>query len=398
EGHMAKTPALWLRTALAVVLAVVCAVLPRSGTAADPYEIDAIVSLTGGGSFVGHDVSESLTGLEAVVNRTGGIRGRPLKFVMHDDQTVPQISVQIFNLIAAKHPAAIIGPTIAGTCAAVFPLVKDIVTYCLSPSARPARGSYVFSSSTASADQFLAMLKYFGGRGLTKVAILTSTDATGQDAERGMNEALEKFKNIDVVDREHFAPNDISVAAQITRVKSTPAQLLVAWSTGTPFGTILRAISDGGLSIPILTTAGNMSMVQLKQYTGIMPKELLFPGVSGLTPDLVTNRATKAAITAFDGALAKVGAPLPGFPHQVAWDPAMIIVSALRKLGPDATAAQVHDYMENLRGWIGINGAYDFVAVPQRGLGLGSVVITRWNAGNERWEAVSKGGGTVVGN
>jgi hypothetical protein len=112
----------------------------------------------------------------------------------------------------------------------------------------------------------------------------------------------------------------------------------------------------------------------------------------------VTNRATKDAITAFDGALAKVGAPLPGFPHQVAWDPAMIIVSALRKLGPDATAAQVHDYMENLRGWIGINGAYDFVAVPQRGLGLGSVVITRWNAGNERWEAVSKGGGTVVGN
>jgi branched-chain amino acid transport system substrate-binding protein len=68
--------------------------------------------------------------------------------------------------------------------------------------------------------------------------------------------------------------------------------------------------------------------------------------------------------------------------EPIAKVPAMIIVSALRKLGSDATAAQVHDYMENLRGWIGINGAYDFVAVPQRGLGLGFVVITRWNAGN----------------
>ncbi len=393
-----RIPALVVRMTVAVVLALVCAELPRSGSAADPYEIDAIISLTGGGSFVGHDVSESLAGLESVVNRTGGIRGRPIKFVIHDDQTVPQVTVQIFNLVAAKHPAVIIGPSIAGTCAAIFPLVKDIVTYCLSPSARPPRGSYFFSSSTASADQFLAMMRYFGDRGLTKIATLTSTDATGQDAERGMNEALEKFKNIEVVDREHFAPSDISVAAQITRVKSTSAQLLVAWSTGTPFGTILRAISDGGLTMPILTSAGNMSLVQLKQYTGIIPKELLFPAVAGLTPDLVTNKATKSAIAAFDGALAKLGAPLPGFTHQVAWDPGMIFISALRHFGPTATAAQVHDYIENLQGWVGINGPYDFVAVPQRGLGLTSVVITRWNSNSERWEAVSKGGGTVGGN
>lgn len=71
----------------------------------------------------------------------------------------------------------------------------------------------------------------------------------------------------------------------------------------------------------------------------------------------------------------------------------MILISALRKLGPNATAAQVHDYIENLRGWVGINGPYDFVAVPQRGLGLSSVVITKWDPATERWDAVSKGGG-----
>jgi len=136
-----------------------------------------------------------------------------------------------------------------------------------------------------------------------------------------------------------------------------------------------------------------MSLVQLKQYGGIVPKELLFPAVFGLTPSRVTDRATKAAVSVFDSELAKQGAPLPGFVHQTVWDPGMILVSALRKLGPNATAAQVHDYIENLRGWVGINGPYDFVAVPQRGLGLSSVVITKWDPGAERWEAVSKGGG-----
>jgi len=383
-----------LRMALAAVLAFILAELPQAGTAAGPYEIDAMLSLTGGGSFTGHDMSQSLAALEDYVNHTGGIAGRPLKFVIHDDQTSPAIAVQVFNEIASKHPAVMIGPAIAATCAAVGPLVTDIVAYCLSPSARPARGAYVFSTSTASADQLLAIMRYFGARGITKIATLTSTDATGQDAERGIVEAMTQVKNVDIVDREHFGTTDISVAAQIVRIKASPAQLLIAWTTGTPFGTILRSVSDVGLELPVLTTAGNMSLVQLKQYGGIVPKELLFPAVSGLTPRLVTDKATKNAVAIFDAELAKQGAPLPGFVHQTIWDPGMIIVSALRKYGPNATAAQVHDYIENLHGWVGINGPYDFIAVPQRGLGLSSVVITKWDPATERWEAVSKGGGS----
>jgi branched-chain amino acid transport system substrate-binding protein len=387
---MTGWPAVAMRTALAAVLAFNCAELPRSGIAADPYEVDAILSLTGSGSFLGHDMSQALSGIEDVVNRTGGIDGRPLKFVIHDDQTLPQVTVQIFNSIEAKHPAVMIGPAIAGTCAAIAPLVNDIVTFCLSPSSRPPKGSYIFAISTPSADQLVAMLRYFLAHGITKIATLTSTDATGQDAERGIAEAMDKITGVEVVDREHFATSDISVAAQIARIKASPAQLVVAWSTGTPFGTILRSISDEGLALPVLTTAGNMSLVQLRQYTAFMPKELLFPAVGGLIPDLPAPKATHDAIVAFDGALAKQGSPLPGFVHQTVWDPGLIMVAALRKIGPSATAAQVHDYIENLRGWVGINGPYDFVTIPQRGIGLNAVVITRWNPTAERWEAASK--------
>jgi hypothetical protein len=57
----------------------------------------------------------------------------------------------------------------------------------------------------------------------------------------------------------------------------------------------------------------------------------------------------------------------------------MIVVNALRRFGPDATAAQIHDYVENLRGWGGVTGVYDFHAIPQRGLGLNGGSMYHWD-------------------
>ena len=49
---------------------------------------------------------------------------------------------------------------------------------------------------------------------------MTSTDASGQDAEKGINGnlALPENKDVQVVAREHFNPTDVSVAAQIENI------------------------------------------------------------------------------------------------------------------------------------------------------------------------------------
>jgi branched-chain amino acid transport system substrate-binding protein len=52
--------------------------LASTARAADPYEINAILSLTGRVSFVGTTDQQALKALEALINRTGGIHGRPL--------------------------------------------------------------------------------------------------------------------------------------------------------------------------------------------------------------------------------------------------------------------------------------------------------------------------------
>jgi len=382
------------RLLLAGALVVALAVAPRSGYAADPFEIDAIVDLSGPAAFTGHDSSLSIAAVEGIINQSGGINGRQVKIVIHDDQTDPKVAVQLVNGLIAQHRAVVLGPSIAATCAAVEPLIKDsIVAYCLSPAIHPQLGEYLFSTSTESTVQFTAIASYFAKRGYAKVATITATDTTGQDGDRSMDAAVAKVKGIELVDREHFAPGDISVAAQISRVKSSGAQALVAWSTGSPLGTILHAMADVGLDIPILTTGGNMSYAQLKQYAGITPKNLLFTSLVALTPELVSDRTTKNAIATFDRALAGQGVMVPGFTNQTAWDPALIVVSGFRKIGTSATPLQIRDYIAGLHGFVGVNGPYDFTTHPQRGLGGEAVVIARWDPAREKFEAVSKGGG-----
>jgi len=43
----------------------------------EPYAINALVPLTGGGAFLGSAYKEALAAVETIVNRTGGIQGRP---------------------------------------------------------------------------------------------------------------------------------------------------------------------------------------------------------------------------------------------------------------------------------------------------------------------------------
>jgi len=75
------------------------------------------------------------------------------------------------------------------------------------------------------------------------------------------------------------------------------------------------------------------------------------------------------------------------------WDAGLIVVDALRKLGPTATGTQVRDYIENLKDYPGILGVYDFTKVPQRGAGVEDTVMQRWTGSG--WATASSFGGAL---
>lgn len=382
------------RGTLAALTALCLGILPSAARAAEPYEINAILPLSGGGSFLGKAEQRSLELAAALANKNGGINGRQLSFVFHDDQSSPQTAVQLATEIVAQHPPLLIGSSIVAMCNAMAPLMRNgPVQYCLSPGIHPPAGSYTFTASVSTFDLANALIRYFRVKGWTRIALMTSTDASGQDAERGLNQiiALPENKDVTVVERAHFNPTDVSVAAQIERVKAANPQAFIAWSTGAPIATIFRAISQGGLDIPVGTTDGNMTHAQMDQYDAFLPAQLYFP--AALWAVAVERGAKGETVSAaqeqFLKSFADAGVA-PDLPAEIAWDPAMILIDALRRLGPDVTAERLRDHLTRLKDFAGANGTYDFEQAPQRGLTVENAVVTRWNRASKRWDVLSK--------
>jgi branched-chain amino acid transport system substrate-binding protein len=363
-----------------------------SQAAPAPYVLDIILAETGPGAGLGSDEAVALGLEEKAINAAGGINGQPVRFAIQDDQTNPQIALQLTTQILQKHPLVVIGSSLVASCAAMAPLfVNGPVHFCLSEAFEPPPGSHSFGAGAPTDDLLTPMFTFMRARGMTRVAAIDTTDASGQQGDRSIQKALAlpENRNIKLVDLEHFGATDMSVTAQAQHVLASGAEAVFVGSAGTPTGTLLRGLADAGLRIPALTSPANMNVDQLTRYQDFIPKEFWFSGA------IFFDRARTGPLAEpdnlFYNSLATLGLkPTP--PHALAWDAVMIVVSALRKLGTNTTPEALHAYLENLHGYAGVNGIYDF-RKNQHGLDDKSIVMTRWDPVTHYWYPISGPGG-----
>jgi branched-chain amino acid transport system substrate-binding protein len=371
-------------------VAVICAIaggLALPARAAEPTTIDVVLPLSGPAAFLGNSEQRALQRFEATEGQAAGIR-----FAFHDDQSNPQTAVQLATEIVARKPPIVIGSAVVAMCNAMAPLMRrGPVMYCLSPGIYPAAGSFVFSSSNATKDLAAVLVRYYRLRGLTRLGVITSTDASGLDAARNIKDVLAQPENKDMqlVADASFNPTDVSASAQIQRIKGANPQAMIAWSTGAAVGTVFKAIKDAGLAIPVATTDANMTYAAMRQFADILPAELDIPSPEWpKTSRTEVPPAVAAAKQHFFAAFPE--SDPPDAASTYAWDPALLVAAALAKAGPGATAEQIRAAIDGMNGFAGVNGIYDFRRVPQRGLDDSNVVMTRWDAAAKQWTIVSE--------
>ncbi len=388
-------PANLLRLFFGALCALTLAIAPAFSGAADPYEIYSIQATTGGLSFVGKSGADALMAYEAYFNKNGGINGRPIHFVLEDAQTNPSVALQLVDDLASKHLPVILGPTSAAECNAVFAVAKTgPVIWCYSSAVNGHPGSFEFQTSATIYDYNGAAIRWLRLRGLTKIALITATDATGNSYDRAFDAilALPENKSVTLVDHEHFNPSDVSVAAQISKIQAAHAQALIVGTAGTPAGIVFHGITDAGLDLPVVTGNGNASQAFMKQYASILPKELYVESTHCLAPAAITDKAEKQAYDTYVAAMGAQHVPVDCL-QSLGWDPALLVTTALRHVGTNATPEQMRAYLANMQNVAGVNGTYNFKRVPQRGLDESAVVLIRWNETNNTWVPVSKSGG-----
>jgi branched-chain amino acid transport system substrate-binding protein len=397
-----RCPGLPRRLAGVIASALVMTLLAGTrGEGAEPYAITAVLPITGGAAFLGKQEAEALQLFEATTNAGGGINGRPVAIDIQDDQTNPQVAVQLLSVALANHPAMVIDGGPASTCRATAALVTaGPIEYCFTPSIHPPPGSYQFSALYSSDDILGVSLRYLRERGLKKIAVLNGTDASGQDADKILATLIAAPDNVKAgltfVAYEHYNLTDLGVDAQLARIKAAGAQALITFTTGTAVATVLRGVQNDGLDIPIVTSPGNMSYAQMESYAAFMPRELLFAGPPLLVPDQLTDPGVKRAVATFTTVFRAHGGQRPDLLAAVAWDPMELVATTLAKRGAAGGSTQLRDDLAEVQDWPGVLGRYDFRTTPQRGINSSWVIMERWDRDRDGWVAVSKAGGSLT--
>jgi branched-chain amino acid transport system substrate-binding protein len=379
--------------ALALALVAACAV---RAAGADPYDLNALLPLTGNQAAAGQPILAALKALESGTNKDGGIRGRPIRIVAADTQSSPQVALQLANTLLAKGVPLIIGPVDLNSCNAVAPLISKTagpIMYCASGGLRTDDNPFLFAALPS--ESFItAGLNYFRAKKLNRIALLTLVDATGQLTDRAVDEyfAGPEHGAQMLVDREHFNVTDLSVTAQLERIRTARPDAIVVGASGVSLGTVLRGVQDTGLQdVPLQVSTGNANLVLLHRFAALIPKELLIPAYSVLAPTKITDRTTMTRLRRMSDLLA------PDKPDEVQvlmFDPTSLLVEALRSVGTGATAAELRGYLAKQTRLYGVAGPYNFVAHPGRGLDVSAVYMVRWDGTRGEYAAVSKAGGT----
>jgi branched-chain amino acid transport system substrate-binding protein len=360
------------------------------------YELDAILPLTGAAAFFGQSSAKTMTLIADRVNATGGIHGRPLRIAIADDQSSPQVAVQLATAVIAKKAPLLLGPGITSTCSAVAPLVaaSGPVMFCISPFI--ATGPYVYVTAGTALDSAVVTLRHYRLRGFTRFAMLNATDASGQALDKAFRDAfaLHENRGLTLVASAHFGPADQSVAAQISLIQAAAPQVLISWTVGSPFSTVIRGMHDAGFDIPLCTNGANMTKAQISQFATSAPSELDFLTI----PTAVRGSVVPARIAqrqrGFEALFAAAGI-VPDGGYANAYDTVSIAVDALRHTPPDPTAAQLRAYLSTLHDYAGANALYDF-RFGERGSGQDGFELARYAPAQNDFVPISRPGGAPL--
>jgi branched-chain amino acid transport system substrate-binding protein len=361
-----------------------------------PITIDAILPMTGQAAFSGLAGSQTLAAFERYTNANGGVRGTPIHFEIHDDQSSPQEALQLANSAIARHVSVILGPAVTATCAAVGPAVESQgpVQYCFSPGYSPPKNSYAFASTSTIRTSTEALLLYAKLRGFHRVAFLGSTDATGI-AVAAINSELfssPKLAGLELVANERLGSSELTAAAQMTNIKAARPDVLWTSATGTTFVTAMRSMHDAGLDIPVITTAGNANEEQLKSVNEYLPSTIYFNGFPFQLGSALKDQQLQAQGKIFVDAFKMVGVH-PTAVHALSWDSLLLVLAAYRQYGSTITADQLRSYILSRHHFVGLNGTYDFSSGDQHGLGPDSVVVIGWDRSKGSFYPASQPGG-----
>ncbi|MBW2059115.1 MAG: ABC transporter substrate-binding protein [Deltaproteobacteria bacterium] len=364
-----KTARTLVTVALALVVAAYSAV-PSARGAGAPYKVGAVLEVTGGLSFLGQPGKNTFMMIEEEINDSGGINGHPLKLIIYDTEGKPTRAVtSVQKLIKRDKVCAILGPFSSGSALAVIPIEQEaeIPTIALGASRKivePVK-KWIFNTVQTDRNAVSRIYEFMRRAGISKVGIITVSNGFG-DSGREQLIKLSSQYGIQVVADEKFGSKDSDMTAQLTAIQRTDAEAVICWTVGPTEAIVTKNWKQLAMKIPLYQSHGAASKKFLAM-TGKAAEGIIFPAPKLIVADQIPEsdpqkpvliRYREAYESKFHHSVSKFG----GNAH----DAIRIIAKALESVGPDST--KIREYIENLKGYTGVVGVYNYSPTNHNGL------------------------------
>ncbi|MCX7913408.1 MAG: ABC transporter substrate-binding protein [Thermodesulfovibrionales bacterium] len=367
--------------------------LPFISNAKQPYKIGAIFSVTGAASFLGEPEKNTVIMLQEQINKAGGIDGHPIEVIIEDsksDETQAVLAAK--KLLEKDNVLAIIGPSTTGESMAIIPIVTAAKTPMISCAAgagitMPVEERYwIFKSPQYDFSAVEAIYTYMKKQGITKVGIITVSTAFGDSGRKALQDLAGQY-GITIVADERYGPKDTDMTTQLTKIKAAGAQAVINWSVGPGQVIVTKNWHALKMGIPLYQSHGWGSKRNI-ELAGKAAEGVIAPlGRIVVWDKLPDKHPQKALLKKYTQDYEARFKSEPGTFGGHAYDAFMMVVEALKKVGPDKK--KIRDYIENnIKNWPGTAGIFNMSPKDHCGLDKNSfemVVVT-----NGDWEILKK--------
>lgn len=353
---------------------------------ADTYKIGGIFAVTGPAAFLGDPAKKSMELAVSAINEAGGIDGRKIEPVIYDTEGDPTKAVMgASKLINNDQVLAIIGPSTTPTTLAVVPLALKSRTPLVSCAAGNKITSpvspWVFKTAQSDILAVASIYRHVKAAGITKVALLTVSNAYGQSGRDQLESQTAGF-GLTVTASEQFGDKDTDMTAQITKIRKDEPQAIVCWGTNPGPAVVARNMQQLGVTIPLYQSHGVASPKFIELAGDAANGNILPTGKILVTALLPDGDPQKPVLAEYEKRYqAAYNQPVSGF-GGYAYDAMTIVANALKGTGGDRQ--KLRDNIEKTTGLVGVTGTFTFTASEHNGLGDDAFVMVRIKDG--KWE------------
>ncbi len=359
-------------------VAVVMSALGAGGAAwaaaeTGPIKVGCIFSVTGPASYLGAPEKKTAEMLVEKINASGGVLGRRIQLIMKDSEGSPEKATSFAHqLIDEEGVLAIIGPSTSGESLAIKNICQESKTILLSCAAAekitdpPA--PYVFK--TAPKDGYAAQWIYQTMKelGIKRIGVLASNDGFGL-AGRDQLVKYAPQNGIEIAASEVYDKATTDLTGALNKIKGRNVQAVVNWSIVPAQALVAKNMKQLDFDVPLFQSHG-FANIKYVEAGGAASNGTIFPAGRMLVADLLPeSHPQKKVLMEYKKEYeTRYHEDTSTFGGHV-YDALTILTEAIRN-ADSADPEKVREAIENLKGFVGIGGIFNFSKTDHNGLDM----------------------------